>query len=278
VTAEPAAMITGSLSLVLPAHNEAGNIEGVVNRALEVLPSLCSEFEIVIVNDGSVDGTREIAGRLAETHVSVVAIHHERNRGYGGALLTGFAAATGDWVMLMDADRQFDPADLVFLAPFVGTYDLVAGYRIRRQDPPHRLLYAWIFKLAVRLLFGLRFRDIDCAFKVMRGDLLREIELTSPGALISTELLTRAVRAGVTWTEVGVNHYPRAAGEQSGGSASVVFRAMKDILLLWYRINRDAPVDRSAPGLSLVGGVSIAIASTMSMVALVARAILRRRT
>jgi glycosyltransferase involved in cell wall biosynthesis len=277
VTAEPAAMISGRLSLVLPAHNEVGNIEGVVNRALEVLPSLCSEFEVLIVNDGSVDGTREIADRLASEHEPVVVIHHERNRGYGGALLSGFASATGDWIMLMDADRQFDPADLVFLAPFVGTYDLVAGYRIRRQDPRHRLLYAWIFKLAVRVLFGLRFRDIDCAFKVMRGDLLRAIELTSPGALISTELLSRALRAGASWTEVGVNHYPRAAGEQSGGSASVVFRAMKDILVLWYRINRDAPAKRSTPGLTLLGGASVAIAGAVSTVAMVVRTLFRRR-
>jgi glycosyltransferase involved in cell wall biosynthesis len=234
-------MIAGTLSLVLPAYNEAENIAGTVEQALNVLPRICSDFEIIVVNDGSTDDTGAIASRLDGAHDRIRVIHHDKNRGYGAALMTGFSASTGDWIMLMDSDRQFDIADLVFLAPFVGQVDLVAGYRIRRQDPPHRLLYAWIFKVAVRILFGLRFQDIDCAFKVIRGNLLRSITLTSPGALISTELLAKLVRSGATWTEVGVNHYPRRAGVQSGGSARVVFRAMRDIVVLWLRISRWQP-------------------------------------
>jgi glycosyltransferase involved in cell wall biosynthesis len=238
-------MIQGTLSLVLPAHNEAGNIEPVVYQALRVLPRFANAHEIIIVNDGSLDGTGEIADRLASEHGPVRVVHHERNRGYGGALKSGFAASTGDWVMLMDSDRQFDLEDLVYLTPFVDQFDMVAGYRLQRNDPSHRILFGQLFKLAMNVLFGIKVRDIDCAFKVMRGELLRSIKLESPGALISTELFVRWARAGGTWIEIGIHHYPRAVGEQSGGSWRVIFRAMRETLVLWYRLNRE-PICNSA--------------------------------
>ncbi len=234
-------MLDAMLSVVLPAHNEEENIAVVVRSCLETLPRLVRDFEVVVVNDGSRDRTGEIVDRLGQEDPRVVPLHHEVNRGYGDALMTGFAHTRGDYVMFMDADRQFDIADLERLLPYIGRYDIVAGYRLKRRDPPIRLLYAAIFNLAVRIFFGIRLRDIDCAFKVFRGDLLRGIHLEFGGALINTEMLAKARRQGATLTEVAVHHYPRLVGEQSGGSFPVVFRAMRHFFLLWWKMRRHVP-------------------------------------
>lgn len=234
-------MIQGKLSVVLPAHNEIGNLPAVITRSLDVLPDLVERFELIIVDDGSTDGTGALLDQIAAEDPRIVAVHHPENRGYGSALRSGFSVATGDFIMFMDADQQFDIADLAFLAPFVGDYDFVAGYRTRRNDALHRVIFAWMFKTSMRILFGIRQRDIDCAFKVFRAELLQSMELTSPGALINSEILAKAQRVGATWVEVGVNHYPRTSGESSGGSAKVVFRAMKETLVLWKMMRDYAP-------------------------------------
>lgn len=231
-----ATAIHGFVSLVLPAFNERENLEAVVRRAAEVLPSLTESFEIVIVDDGSRDGTGELADRLAEEYPMVRVVHHKVNRGYGAALRSGFAAARGDFVLFMDADQQFDPADLAHLAPFVPHADIVAGYRVQRRDPWIRLFYASIFNLAMRFLFGITIRDIDCAFKVVRTDLLRALDLRMDGALINTELLTKAQRAGATIVEVGIRHYPRLSGEPTGGSWEVIARAVREVGWLWWHM------------------------------------------
>ncbi|MBA2276833.1 MAG: glycosyltransferase family 2 protein [Chloroflexia bacterium] len=233
--------LPGSLSLVLPAHNEAGNIEAVVSRALAVLPDYTSDFEIVVVNDGSRDETPQIIDRLAAEDARVRTVHHPANQGYGAALRSGFAVTRGDHVMFMDADRQFDIADIRLLVPFVEFFDIVAGFRLERNDPLRRRINAEIFNVAIRLLFGVHLRDIDCAFKIFRGDLLRSLELTAPGALINTEIQAKLRRQGASLEQVGVHHYPRIAGEATGGSARVIFRAMGETVLLWLRMHRYQP-------------------------------------
>lgn len=238
--------IPGSLSLVLPAHNEQDNIEIVVERALEVLPSFTGEFEIIVVNDGSKDNTAAIIDRLAAQDSRVKPVHHIKNRGYGGALTSGFQASTGDYVMFMDADRQFDIADLSRLSPLVGDFDIVAGFRMERNDEFHRKLFAEIFNLTGRVLFGIHVRDIDCAFKVFRGDMLRTLNLTAPGALINTEMQAKLRRQGASLIQVGVNHYPRVAGEATGGNPKVIFRAMKETIRLWWQMHSYQP-PASAP-------------------------------
>jgi glycosyltransferase involved in cell wall biosynthesis len=270
-------MIPGKLSVVLPAHNEVDNIPDVTQRALEVLPELAESFEIIIVDDGSVDGTGALLDRLAAQHPEIRAVHHPKNRGYGAALTSGFQAACGDFIMFMDADQQFDIADLSYLAPFVGKYDIVAGYRIDRQDARYRILYANMFKLVVRMLFHVSSRDTDCAFKVFRADLLKSMQLESPGALINTEILAKSSRSRATYIEVGVHHYPRKRGESSGGSPRVVIRAMKETMLLWMRMRSYVPTTIgngkaasrskttaamlavSGAGLALIGGLSTRI-------------------
>lgn len=272
------ARIPGSLSLVLPAHNEAENIRPVVDRALAVLPRFVDRFEIIIVNDGSRDTTGRIVDELARGDARVSVVHHPRNRGYGAALTSGFNVATGDYIMFMDADQQFDISDLRLLAPFVGEFDIVAGFRMERSDAFHRRVFAEIFNVTVRVLFGIHLRDIDCAFKMFRGDLLRSLELSAPGALINTEIQAKARRHGATLEQVGVHHYPRLAGTATGGSWRVIARAMRETLLLWGRMHAyhpTAPAPR-ARGPYVLGDAVVAAASAVAVAAVLG--IVRRLT
>jgi glycosyltransferase involved in cell wall biosynthesis len=264
LAASPTVRLPGSLSLVLPAHNEEENIRIVIEQALEVLPLYASTFEIVPVNDGSRDRTPAILDELATQHPQVKPVHHKVNRGYGAALTSGIRAATGDYIMFMDSDRQFDIADIGLLAPFVGRFDIVAGFRMERNDPLHRRVFAEIFNVTVRILFGVHLRDIDCAFKIFRGDLLRSIDLTAPGALINTEIQAKARRQGATLEQVGVHHYPRVAGTATGGSPRVIARAMKETLLLWWRMRSYQP-PASAPNPQRPHGIADSFAGVMSI-------------
>lgn len=255
--------IPGSLSLVLPAHNEADNIEIVVRRALAILPRYSPTFEIIVVNDGSQDRTPAIIDRLAQADDRIRPVHHRRNQGYGGALKSGFRASTNDYVMFMDADRQFDIADIRLLSPFVPLFDIVAGFRMERSDPIHRRINAEIFNIAVRILFGVHLRDLDCAFKVFRGDLLRSLDLTSAGALINAEIQAKLRRQGATLVQVGVPHHRRVAGQATGGSIRVILRAMQETVILWIRMHRYQPPESSpaprpyyALGDALLGGAA----------------------
>jgi glycosyltransferase involved in cell wall biosynthesis len=254
--------IPGALSLVLPAHNEEANIAPVVARALEVLPHFADRFEVIVVDDGSRDNTGRIAADIAAVEPRVRVVRHPRNRGYGAALTSGFAASTGDWVMFMDSDRQFDLADLRLLAPFVEEYDIVAGFRLERSDPLHRRVFAEVFNVVVRFLFGVHLRDIDCAFKIFRGNLARSLELSAPGALINTEMQAKARRQGARLMQVGVHHYPRVAGEASGGSPRVILRAMRETVLLWWAMHSyrppEAVIERQNRRHYLLGDVAVA--------------------
>lgn len=262
VVAEPAteaqsttssSKIPGSLSLVLPAYNEEENIRFVVEHALEVLPSFVDTFEIIPVNDGSADDTASILEQLAAEDERVQPVSYTKNKGYGGAVTSGFNASRYDYVMFMDADRQFDINDIALLAPFVGKFDIVAGFRMERNDPLIRRINAEVFNIAVRVLFGVHLRDLDCAFKIFRGDQLRSLDLISNGALINCEMQAKLRRHGATLVQVGVHHYPRVAGNPTGGSLKVILKAMRDILFLWWKMrdfrpdvapNRMAPDDR----------------------------------
>jgi len=250
----PVTQIPGSLSLVLPAYNEEANIEFVVRDALGVLPSFTNDFEIIVVNDGSQDTTREIVARLASADNRVRPVHHIRNQGYGAALTSGFRVSRCDFVMFMDADRQFDIRDLRYLAPFAAEFDVVAGFRKERNDPLHRRLFAECFNVVVRVLFGVHLRDIDCAFKLFRGELIRGMTLTSPGALINTEIQAKARHQCARLQQIGVNHYPRIAGQPTGGSPRVILRAIRETLMLWWRMRaegwRDGKTARRQDGKS----------------------------
>jgi glycosyltransferase involved in cell wall biosynthesis len=238
--------LPGSLTVVLPAHNEAENLPVVVPEVLDTLPRYADEFEVIVVDDGSRDGTRQVLEALTRDCPELRVERHEVNRGYGAALATGFRASTCDFVMFMDSDRQFKVADLELLSPFVGRFDIVAGFRKERNDPLHRRVFAEIFNVTVRMLFGVHMRDIDCAFKIFRGNQIRSLDLTAPGALINTEIQAKLRRIGATVEQVGVNHYPRVAGHATGGSVRVITRAMRETIALWWQMRSYVPPEVSS--------------------------------
>jgi glycosyltransferase involved in cell wall biosynthesis len=218
------------ISAVMPAFNEEANLEQSVGRMAAALTALARAFEIIVVDDGSRDGTAEVLERLKAIHPRLRVVRHPVNRGYGAALRSGFAAARYPWVFLMDADNQFDPADVAVLLAPAADADIVAGYRKQRRDPLPRRLNAWAFFTLVTILFGRLARDVNCAFKLMRRDLLARMELHSEGALINTEVFVLARQLHARVVEVPIQHYPRTSGRQTGASLRVVVRAFNELL------------------------------------------------
>jgi glycosyltransferase involved in cell wall biosynthesis len=228
------------LSYFFPAHNEEANLRGLVDEALAELPAIATAFEIVIVDDGSRDATPAIADELAASHSGLVrAVHHPVNLGYGAALRSGFGAARYELIAFTDGDRQFRVADLARLTARLvqpDAPDLVAGYRIRRADPPLRTIYARAYRLAIRIFFGLRVRDVDCACKLFRRAALEGVRVESGGAFFSAELLIKLRASGRRLVEVGVPHYPRTAGSPTGAKPQVILRAVRDFWALRLRL------------------------------------------
>jgi len=244
------------LSYFFPAHNEEANLAGLVDEALTILPGLAEAFEIIVVDDGSRDATGRIADDLTAAHPGVVrAVHHPTNLGYGAALRSGFRAANHEHVAFTDGDRQFRVEDLGRLIDRMAAPDrpdAVVGFRIKRADPLVRTLYARAYRLANRIFFGLRVRDVDCACKLFRRERLDGIGVESGGAFFSAELLIKLRAAGRSIVEVGVPHYARTAGAATGAKPAVVFRAVRDFWRLRVRMwaNRDRALRR---GERLVG-------------------------
>ncbi len=241
------------LSYFFPAHNEAANLEGLVEEALATLPGLADTFEIIAVDDGSRDATATIAQELADRHPGVVRlVRHPVNLGYGAALRSGFAAARYELIAFTDGDRQFKVIDLGRLTARLAapdSPDVVVGFRIKRADPPVRTLYARAYRLANRIFFGLRVTDVDCACKLFRRTALESLRVESGGAFFSAELLIKLRAEGASVAEVGVPHYPRTAGLATGARPHVVLRAVRDFWLLRLRMwaNRRAALRRGSP-------------------------------
>ncbi len=225
-----------SISVFFPCFNEQGNIARVVNRAREVLEGLHADYEIIIVDDGSADDTGRIADDLAAGRASIRVIHHERNQGYGAALQSGFRAATKELVFYTDGDGQFDMGEMPALLPLIADCDIVSCYRINRQDSFMRKVNGWLWTRFTCLVFSLKIRDIDCAFKLYKRKVFDSITMESTGALIDTEILARATRRGFRIVQRGVHHYPRETGQQSGANLRVVLRAFKEVMKLRKRI------------------------------------------
>lgn len=219
------------LSCFFPAHNEESDIGPLLEEALEDLPSFAEAFEVIVVDDGSTDRTAEVVRGFERDHPEVRLVSHARNLGYGQALRTGLREAKGDAVFFTDADRQFRIADLRLLLQRSEEADIVAGYRIRRRDPWHRLLIARIYHLALRAMFGLGLHDVDCAFKLVHRRVLDAVgaDLVSRSAFISPELLIRAQRAGYRIVETGIPHHPRRAGRSEGATPRVIARTLREM-------------------------------------------------
>lgn len=229
------------VSVFFPCYNEEANVERTTLAAVKACERLFSKYEVVIVNDGSRDRTGEIADTLAARLPHVRAVHNRPNRGYGGALQRGFREARLPYVFYTDGDGQFDFEEMEKMLPLMRQYDIVSAYRIDRQDPAHRKLNAACWGALVHLLFRLRVRDVDCAFKVYPRRFIQNIELRSTGALIDTEMLAKARRLGYSIGQFGVRHYPRTAGVQTGANFRVILRAFRELFGLYRHIRGITP-------------------------------------
>lgn len=222
------------LSAFFPAYNERANLERMVASLDAVLPQLSERYEIVVVDDGSSDGTGELARALSERYPHLRLVRHARNLGYGAAVRSGIQACRYRFVFFTDGDCQFDVRELSRLVPYISRYAIVAGYRARRMDFPVRKLYARGWGLLVRLLLGVRARDINCAFKLFQAELFKGMDLVSSGAMINAEIFWRAAGRGRSLYQVPVSHYPRTSGRQTGGSPRVVLRAFWELARLRF--------------------------------------------
>lgn len=229
-----------SLSAFFPAYNEERNVPVMVERMSAVLPRVADDYEIIVVNDGSADATGAVADRLAAADPHVRVVHHPVNRGYGGALKSGFAASRKEYVFFTDGDGQFDVAEIDRLLPEVPAYDIVVGYRLERAEGGVRRVNAAAWNWLVRRLFGLPVRDVDCAFKLFKRRVFDTVHVEAEGAMISTEMLARAVRAGFRVTEVGVHHFERRHGTPTGANPLVIARAFYELFKLYRRITAGA--------------------------------------
>lgn len=261
------------ISVVLPAHNEEAVIAAVVANCVEVLARIVDDFEVIVVDDGSVDRTGEIADGAAAADPRVRVVHTVTNRGYGGALRAGFDAAGKPLVFFMDSDGQFDIGDIAHLVPMAAAGNpAVIGYREHRQDPPLRLVNAWAWNRLVRSLFHFRVRDIDCAFKLYDTSLVRSLDVQASGAMINTEMLAKVFRLGIVPAEVPVRHFPRLHGQPTGANLGVIVKAFGELrrlhryLLQWTPLTSSLEPGTTEDEVTLVGVLVIQPRSTLSAV------------
>ncbi len=225
------------LSVFFPAYNDSGTIASMVIRAVKAASAVTSDFEVIVVNDGSADGTAEIADELARTYPQVRVVHHAKNRGYGGALQTGFRSATKELIFYTDGDAQYDPAEMAQLwCSLTPEADMVNGYKISRSDPLHRIVIGRIYHHTVRVLFGLEVRDVDCDFRLMRRSIFEKIDLEKTSGVICLEMMKKVHDAGFRIVEVPVHHYHRAYGKSQFFNFRRIFKTGIDVMRLWFAL------------------------------------------
>ena len=227
-----------NLTVFFPSYNEEENITETVEKAVRVLKGLKLDWEVLIINDGSTDKTGEVADNLVKKIPGVKVVHQE-NGGYGSALRSGFKNAKYDWVVYTDSDGQFDFSEITKFLDKTDEADLLLGYRLKRNDPIYRLLFAKGWALSLFIFFGLALKDVDCGFKMVKKEVLEKIgNLTSTrGGMINAELAIRTKKNGFQIAQIGVNHYPRTKGVPTGASIKVIIQSYLDLLNLWLKLN-----------------------------------------
>ncbi len=225
-----------SISVVLPAYNEEACIEEAVKACTDFFPARFADCEILVVDDGSKDRTAELVRGLAERHPAVKLVQHAKNQGYGRAIASGFAASRCDLVFYTDADCQFDVREVADLVPLLADADVVLGFRVYRYDSVLRCLLSWVYNQLVRVLFFIRVRDVDCAFKLFERHVIERLELESSDFFVDTEMVARLSRLKARVVEKGVRHYPRTAGHTTV-RASHIPRTLWTVARMWFRIH-----------------------------------------
>ena len=221
-----------SLTVAMPAYNEAENIAEMIDRARNIVGPLVDDLEIIVCNDGSSDDTAAIVQREAQADPRVRLVEHEVNLGYGAAVRDAVWAASKELVFFTDSDLQFDLSEIERFLLRIAEADMVIGYRYARSDPWYRSLFGHGWSWLVNLLFGYTARDIDCAYKLFRHKVIETVQVESAGAMFSAEFLVRAKKAGFRMVEEPVSHYPRIAGSQTGANPRVVLRAFGELFRL----------------------------------------------
>ena len=222
------------LTVFFPAYNDSGTIASLVITALQTARTLTPDFEVIVIDDGSADATGQIADELARTYPEVKVVHHERNRGYGGALQSGFKAATHDLVFYTDGDAQYDPSEMTRLWNALDDgVDLVNGYKISRSDPVHRIVIGRVYHHTVKLLFGLNVSDVDCDFRLLRRSIFDHVSLEKTSGVICLEMMKKIHDAGFRIAEVPVHHYHRAHGKSQFFNFRRLFKTAIDVAKLW---------------------------------------------
>jgi glycosyltransferase involved in cell wall biosynthesis len=236
VTVEPSKF--PSLSVFFPAYNDAPSLPGLIAKTFAVLRENVADYEVIVVNDGSYDNTAAVLEALRSQHEPYMrVVTHEQNRGYGGALRTGFASATREFVFYTDGDGQYDVSELPRLLQLVKPHTgLVNGYKLERHDPAHRIWIGSVYNFCARLLFRIRIRDIDCDYRLIRRKLLNQIHLTSTSGTICVELVRKLEISGCGVAEVGVHHYPRIHGRSQFFRLRSLAKTLVELIGLWLRV------------------------------------------
>ncbi len=225
-----------NVSIIFPAHNEEENIGEIISNASKLLLEFTNEWEIVVVDDGSRDKTAKIVKECSARDKRVRLISHNCNMGYGAAVRTGIISSKKELCFLTDADLQFDMREIHKMLQWIDENDIVIGYREKRQDPLYRRINGFCWNIVVRLCFGLKVKDVDCAFKLFRRQIFDDMNMESEGAMISTEILLKAIKKGCKIKEVPVTHFPRQKGKQSGANLRVILKAFKELVRLRKRL------------------------------------------
>jgi len=235
------------LSVCMPAYNEAENLPDTLDAALSILPAFVQRFEVVVVDDGSKDATAETVRAYEAKDSRVRLVSHEMNGGYGAAVTTGLRAAKGDLIMFCDSDGQFSFLDIPHLLRQMDRNDVVVGYRYNRADHWMRLVNAKCWNRLIRLALGVRIKDLDCAFKMFRRNILDKLNLSATGAAINAEIMVQVLNGGIRVKEVPVNHYPRYAGAPTGAAFKVIAKAFRELPRLWkYRFKANPFLNHEA--------------------------------
>jgi glycosyltransferase involved in cell wall biosynthesis len=225
------------LSIFFPAYNDSGTIASMVIGAIVAARALTSDFEVLVINDGSRDLTPQIADELARVYPQVRVVHHAANRGYGGALRSGFTSASKEYVFYTDGDAQYDPSEMSILWARLGPgVDMVNGYKISRSDPLHRIIIGRIYHYTVKILFGLKVRDVDCDFRLMRRSIFDTVHLEKTSGVICLEMMKKIHDAGFAIVEAPVHHYHRAYGKSQFFNFGRILRTGIDVLALWWAL------------------------------------------